>query len=558
VGREDDKSWLVFPTALLWRERGFHFPIGVCGFALLIILFWCAPGFAEGEMVDPPAVQEEPVDRPTEPRSAPPLDLVALDRPVNPETYLVGPGDELAVNVWGGVHRGFKVKVSPEASAILPTVGEISLSGLTLAQAKQAIRRQIGKVYPGVPATVTLVQVRSLKVVVAGAVEEPGIYLVTANVRASEAVETAGWLQTSSRRRIMLYRGDDTLRVDELRFALTGNEESNPYLTGGDCIYVPHARVTHGVFEVRGAVNRPGVFEIVEGDCLTDAIELAFGFTVDADTNAIELVRFVGADSLTAKHIIDLSVSGSTIGRNMALEPDDRIFVRPRIGYRPKSSVQIRGEVIKPGTYSITNGQTMFSTLLAWCGGLTERADASRATLVRGHRFQLGVDTDLRIRSIASELQTKTEREWILAHSLSPAGQVSIDLLRLLKTGDRAYDQPLWDGDVIDIPRFLPQINVIGRVRYPGVIPYEPERDLDYYLERAGGLSWRADRSNVFVVKGATGTPVERNKVKKLDAGDTIVIPTVREKKFWPILRDVMVVLGNVATLYLVIDQAVK
>lgn len=556
--REKNKPWSVLTFTRWWCVQGFRFSVCLGGLVLLVVLFWCAPGLAESETTDPTTAQEEPVDQPAEPRTRPPLDLIALDRPVNPKTYLVGPGDEIAVNVWGGVHRGFRVKISPEASAILPTVGEIPLSGFTLTQAKQAILRRIGKVYPGVPATVTLVQVRSLKVAVTGAVEEPGIYLVTANVRASEAIEIAGWQPTSSRRRIKLYRGDSTLRVDELLFANTGNEELNPYLTGGDRIYVPHVRNTHGVFEVWGSVNRPGVFEIVEDDRLTDAIELAFGFTVDADTTAVELIRFVGEDSLTAERMIDLSLSGLINGRRMALEPDDRIFVRPRPDYRPKSSVQIGGEVLKPGLYPIKNGQTMFSELLTWCGGITERADVSRATLVRGNRFQLGGDTDMRIRSIPGELRTRTEREWILAHSLSPPGQVSIDLEHLLQTNDNAYDQPLWDGDMIFIPRFLPQINVIGRIRYPGVIPYEPGRDLDYYLERAGGLSWRADRSGVFVVKGYSGTPVERKKIKKLDAGDTIVIPTVREKKFWPVLRDMMVVLGNVATLYLVIDQSVK
>jgi protein involved in polysaccharide export with SLBB domain len=111
---------------------------------------------------------------------------------------------------------------------------------------------------------------------------------------------------------------------------------------------------------------------------------------------------------------------------------------------------------------------------------------------------------------------------------------------------------------VIQIPRFISQVNVIGRVRRPGLIPYEPDRSLDYYIERAGGLAWRANDKDIFIVKGITGMPIEKQKLDKVDAGDTIVIPTKREKKFWPVFRDAMVVLGNVATLYLVIDQAVK
>jgi len=553
-----NKSGPACPSKRPCPARGFHFLICFFALALLAVLSGSSPVYGADKIIGTPQVGDEPVDRPTAPPAQPTLMLTALDRPVDPEVYLVGPGDELAVNVWGGVHRGFKVTVTPEASAIVPTVGEIPLSGMTLAQAKRSILRRIGKIYPGVPATVTLIQVRWLRVAVTGAVEEPGMCLVTANVRACEAIATAGWQETSSRRRIVLFRGGDTLRVDELRFARTGNEMFNPYLTEGDLIFVPHARVGHGVFEIYGSVNRPGIFEFVEGDRLEEAIELAFGFAVDADTTAVELVRFLGDDSLTAKHVIDLCISGPGLGRKMNLQPDDRIFVRPRIDYRLKASVRIAGEVIRPGRYPIENGRTLLSELLVLCGGVTERADLSRATLVRADRFLPGLGTNERIRSIPGELQTGIEREWILAHSLTPVGRVSINLKRLLQTGEKAYDLPLWDGDAVRVPRFLPQVNVIGRVQRPGLIPHIPGCDLDYYIERAGGLSWHADRSGVFVLKGTTGMPVEKKKVKQLDAGDTIVIPTVREKKFWPILRDAMVVLGNIATLYLVIDQAAR
>ncbi len=493
-----------------------------------------------------------------EPQPLTDRDLRALDRPIDSEFYLVGPGDKLSINVWGAVHQGFEVMVSPEATAIVPTVGEISLSGMTLIQAKAAILRQINRIYPGVPTTVTLVQVRSLRVAVTGAVKNPGMYRVTANVHACEAIELAGWSESSSRRRILLFRGDDTMYIDQLRFTHAGDESFNPYLTEGDCIFVPKARTRHGVFEINGAVKQPGVFEFVAGDRLEEAVKLAFGFTVDADTTTIELVRFINQDSSTTKRIINLSIPGLGIGRELELRSDDRIFVRLMVDYRPKATVTIRGEVTRSGKYPIENGQTLLSELFALCGGVTDRADLSRAILVRSSRFLIDTETDARMRSIPVELQTDPEREWILAHSLAPAGQVSIDLVRLLETGDIAYDLPLWQGDIVNVPRFLPQVKVIGRVRNPGLIPFEPGRDPDYYLERAGGFSWRADRRGTFVVKANTGTPVKKKKIKELDAGDTIVVPTVREKEFWPVFRDAMIVLGNVATLYLVIDQVVK
>lgn len=545
------------PTDLFeLRDAGCLWRILIAGLAAIIVVLSSA--FAMAAATDTVYILKQAGEKEEEPQLVAPHELRALDRPIDPESYLVGPGDRLSINVWGAVHQGFDITISPEATAILPTVGEIRLADMTLAQAKADLLRQIDKIYPGVPASITLVQVRSLRVAVTGAVKKPGMYQVTANVHACEVIETAGWRLSSSRRRILLFRGDNTLRVDQQRFAHTADEAYNPYLTEGDRIFVPIARTGHGIFEISGEVKQPGTFEFVTGDRLEEAIKLAFGFDLKADTTTIELVRFINRDSSTVKQIIDLSAPGSNGGREMALRDDDRIFVRSWIDYRPKAAVTIRGEVTRPGQYPIENGQTLLSELFELCGGVTERADLSRAVLVRSGRFLLDTDTDERMRSIPIELQTDPEREWILAHSLAPAGQVSINLVRLLETNDVAYDLPLWHGDVVDVPRFLPQIKVIGRVQHPGLIPYEPGRGPDYYLERAGGFSWRADRGGTFVVKANTGSPVKKKKLKKLEAGDTIVVPTVREKEFWPVLRDAMVVLGNVATLYLVIDQAIK
>jgi protein involved in polysaccharide export with SLBB domain len=540
-----------------WRSRLHRIrPALWAGLSLVGCLICAAPAW--GVNPDTVFVLRQTAEEPEEPVEVKQFNFKALDRSIDPASYLVGPGDRLSVNIWGAIHKGFDVPITPEATAIVPTVGEIPLLGLTLDRAKQVILTAIGRVYPGVPSSVTLVQVRTLKVAVAGAVKNPGMYEVTANVHASEAIDAAGWLPSSSRRRIYILRGNDTLQVDEQRFNQTGNEAFNPYLTEGDHIVVPEARVAHGVFEISGTLNRPGVFEFVPGDRLQEAIELAYGFTIEADTTSLELVRFVGLDSTVVERVIDLSAPAPQGGRELALQADDRIFVRSQLEYRPKATVTVLGEVARPGRYPIQSGQTLLSELFVMCGGLTSRADLAGATLSRSRGFLLDTDTDERMRSIPVELQTDSEREWILAHSLSPAGQVSIDLVRLLETQDVAYDLPLWDEDYVYVPRFLPQIKVIGRVTNPGLIPYEPNRGPDYYLERAGGYSWRADRRGTFVVKANTGSPLKKKKVKQLEAGDVIVVPTVRERQFWPILRDAMVVLGNVATLYLVVDQSIK
>lgn len=502
-------------------------------------------------------VREEPEEpEPSAPTGT--TEAYALDRPIDPETYVVGPGDQISVNVWGAVHQGYNLSVTPEASIIVPTVGEIDVRRMTLAQAKDAIQERLTDVYPDVPTSVTLVRIRLLRVAVAGAVKNPSIIQVTANVRASEVIDLAGWTDESSRRRILLYRAGDTLTVDAELFNRTGRDEHNPYVIEGDRIYVPQRRTQHGVIDVYGAVHLPGRFEYVPGDRLHDALQLALGLSLQADTTAVEINRFFGEDSLSTPIPVNLAQPEPNGGRQMLLHADDRVFVRWRTDYRPKAIVRVRGEVRSPGEYPIINGQTMLSEILARCGGPTERADLDKATLNRAGVYQPDVSTDQLVRSIPVELQTGPEREWILAHSLTPPGKVSINLIKLLVEGDPAYDLPLWDGDVINIPRFLPQVKVIGRVKNPGLIPYVPERNSEYYITRAGGFSWRAGKGDIFIVKASTGAPVKRDKVKKIEAGDTIVVPSKKDREFWPIFRDAMVVVGNLATLYLVIDQAVQ
>lgn len=122
----------------------------------------------------------------------------------------------------------------------------------------------------------------------------------------------------------------------------------------------------------------------------------------------------------------------------------------------------------------------------------------------------------------------------------------------------REYDVTLKSGDVINIPPKSMVVNVSGSVINPGLIPYEPQKGFKYYVDRAGGFSWKARKSKVLIIKGQTGERTKPSKRRKIDPGDTILVPEKPDRDYWKFFKDTMLVLGNIATIYLVIQQATE
>ncbi|RKY87382.1 hypothetical protein DRQ11_06345, partial [candidate division KSB1 bacterium] len=265
----------------------------------------------------------------------------ALEKTIEPDKYVLGPGDVLAVSIWGEPNTNFNLTVTPEGRLLIPTVSVLQVSGMTLSDAKKKIVKEIKKKYISGEVTVTLLSLRKFRVTVAGAVVRPGTVVVTAMDRVSDAIEKAGgflekvavtkqqeqtFLTTptrkemtvktsevktsaelitkeASKRNISLTRNSgQTFNVDILMYQITGRTEHNPYLLDGDIIYVPVKEEDVGIVGVYGAVKMPGEYEYVKGDRLADIIALAHGLTIDADVTQATIVRFE-ADNKTTRSI---------------------------------------------------------------------------------------------------------------------------------------------------------------------------------------------------------------------------------------------------------------
>jgi polysaccharide export outer membrane protein len=483
-----------------------------------------------------------------------------LEKSIDPEEYVVGTGDVLSVDLWGEINLSHRLKITPEGSLLIPRIGRVGVGGRPLKEAKKVIREAVMKSYKNVEVTVTLVELRRFKVSVAGAVKAPGIYAVFANTRVSEVITQAGGLfENSSSRNIEITHSDGTVsKADVLKFWRTGERTRNPYVLGGDLVLVPAREANINACGIYGAVKSPGEFEYVSEDSLLDLIDLSDGLTIDADFLRADLIRFNPDRNTTRAISINLEglISGNHPEGNIALLPDDRVFIRTIPDFHKKEQVTLNGEVFYPGEYDIEEDHTRLSEVVGTAGGFTADASLAEAEMIRVYNV---VDPEFeRLKNVPVADMTKSEYDYFKLRARETPGRVAVDFGRLFLEGQKEYDVVLKNGDVINIPPKSMVVNVSGSVVNPGLVPYERGQDYKYYITRAGGLSWKAREGKIQIVKGLTGERLRPSKSRRIDPGDTILVPEKPERDYWGFFRDTMIVLGNLATIYLVVQQATE
>jgi protein involved in polysaccharide export with SLBB domain len=492
--------------------------------------------------------------------SSPAEGMQILEKNIDPEEYVVGAGDVLSIDLWGEINFSYQVQITPEGNLLIPRVGSVEVSGKSLREAKEIIQEAIMTSYKNVRVTVTLIGLRKFKVTVAGAVSAPGIYSVFANTRISEVIAlVGGFLENSSLRNIVVTHSDGTWsKADVFRFWRIGDRTRNPYVLGGDLVFVPAREININTCGIYGAVKSPGEFEYTAEDSLLDLINLAYGLTMDVDFLRADLIRFNPDQHTTQTIAIDLEdvMSSNNPTNNLALMPDDRVFIRAIPKFHKKDQVTIKGEVLYPGVYEIEEDQTKLSEVIAKAGGFTPDASLAEAEMIRVYNV---VDPEFeRLKNIPVADMTKSEYNYFKLRSRETPGKVGVDFEKLFLQGRSEYDIALKSGDHVNIPPKSMVVNVSGSVVKPGLIPYKSGENYKYYVKRAGGFSWKARESKIQIVKGLTGERLRPSKSRKIDPGDTILIPEKPERDYWGFFKDTLIVFGNLATVYLVVQQATK
>jgi protein involved in polysaccharide export with SLBB domain len=451
----------------------------------------------------------------------PQSEKVLLDKKIDPENYILGPGDVLSIFTWGNYEGQYTLTVSPEGMLLIPAVGPVEVSGHTLNDAAEIISSNILSRFRNVEVVVSLANLRHFKVFVGGALKFPGAYPATPATRVSEIIENAGGFLGSEEE-------NDNYRSDFRESILGGKKASKR-----NVIVVSQNGDSTKADIIFGAVKNPGYFEYSERDSLDDLIELAHGLALNADSQNLEIVRFQPDNKKTFNFDVDLTAESWKI----ALQPDDRVYVKEIQDYHEKFQVSLLGEFKFPGYYAIV---------------------LQEAEMFRISKEEI-VDPEYeRLKNMEVADMSESEYEYFKIKSRSKPGRISVDFAGLFIDGDKNKDFVLRDGDKIRVPRKSKVVNIIGEVSNPGILPYVQGEDYRYYIGQAGGYSDRARKSGVSVINGITGEWKKADKGKPLEPGDTIWISEKKKRDYWGFIKDTLIFVGNLATVYLVIQQATK
>jgi protein involved in polysaccharide export with SLBB domain len=406
-------------------------------------------------------------------------------RIATPANYVLGPDDELVLNISGYQEANLRLKVQPEGTVNIPQVGLISVSGLTIDEATRRLKEKMSRAaYPNMSSgltklTVTLGNIRSIRITIIGAAK-PANYTVSSLTTVFNSLYLCGGPGAiNSYREIELRRGNKVIQKIDLYQLLTrGDESGNVLLKENDVINFPvyQKRIT-----INGEVKRTGVFEMLEGETINDLLFFAGGFTDKAYTANIAIKQVTE----TERKVKDLAKKDFA---SYHLNNGDDIQVGA-ILERFQNSVSITGAVNRPGQFELTSGLTI-SGLIKKADGVREDVFLQRAILTRTYEDK---------------------------HK----GSIAFNISEVLNGG--AADMPLYKGDEISVAAISDFINnysvlIEGEVRKPGSFPYKEHLSLKDVLFAAGNFTDAAATYRIEISRriNADGAPTPSDSIAQV------------------------------------------
>ena len=296
-----------------------------------------------------------------------------------PESYELGPGDELAISIWGAAENEYASKISREGYLKIERIGPVYLSGLTIVQAKTKLKDRLSKIYSGLNSNynkvfldVSLLSSRSIVVNITGSVKAPGTYTLSSLTSPLNAIYAAGGPNDNgSYRNIKIIRGGKQIHsIDLYDYFVKGNLKSFS-LRDQDVILIPSYKKR--VF-LNGEFKTNGIFEVKENESISDLLLYNGGIASFGTKSQVYIERIEG-----------LSKSIKTVSKNdfkAFLLNDGDIVEARRVGDEIKNSVSVEGAVMIPGQYELIKNPNIKS-LIKSAGGLKETALKERAYLIR-------------------------------------------------------------------------------------------------------------------------------------------------------------------------------
>jgi len=537
-----------------------------------------------------------------------------------PNNYVLGPGDQLVISIWGSTQTRSNHLINRDGNIFVDGVGQINLSGLDINAAEALLRNRFSEVYstlkgkrPSTFLNLSLGSLKSINVSFVGEVGSPGVHAVHPFSDVTTALLQVGGVDTvGSLRNIQVIRNDKSIiDFDFYEFLVNGQVSQNTRLVNGDVILVPPRK---SYVEIEGEVNRPGIYEAKNTDSVLDLINHAGALTVKAQPN-IELYELKNLnDRYTNNFAYNISYANVDVIQKYSAERLTKIRVIPVPDVTRE--ITILGQVKLPGTYAFQDSMKV-TDLLNITGGMddasflesiyTKEAEIIRQTPDNIYPKRISFNVDEVLSGDSSKdiflqnrdiILVRENRKYSVPKYVTMSGEINVPgkytIQKKEETLDdfidragsftpnayvnglqmyrdsaqvvlKGYDITVADGDSIFVPEAPGIITVQGQVNKQGQVQYVPGKSLKYYIERAGGYNYLADKKNVIVQYANGNVRKKKSFITSLLSisppirdGATITVYQAEPKAPFnatQFLAATASAATSIVTLYLLIDQ---
>ena len=428
----------------------------------------------------------------------------------NPDSgYMLDKGDVLQIQLVGQNDFNEELVINSDGSISVPDIGQITIAGLSLDEASRLIQSKVSSAFIGTEAFINLSGIRDVNILVTGNAQNPGIYTLTGNSNILHAISASGGIsEYGSLREINLLRNNTIIEsLDVYDLLIDGQYNLKKRLRSGDVVFVAARK---NIVTIDGAVNRPAKYEVSNEQNLDSIVKYANGISRTADRENFSLERILDG---TLKSI---PVRNNSQFKTIKAEDGDLIYIREH----PFRQAKISGAVLKPGSYTMAEGETIID-LIEKAGGFTDNAykfgaiyQNKDAKLINEQSkeilYQEFLDNIIAVSQqsggsfdLGPVIQLTQEIKNTEAN-----GRVVIDLLN-----DDSIDfYNIQEGDELFVPERNNVVYVYGEISTEGAVMYSELQDVEYFVEKSGGYKQFADNKSIYILHPNGESQLYRSK----------------------------------------------
>ena len=398
-----------------------------------------------------------------------------------PMDYILGAGDKMFIDVYGESESYFQAEISPEGYAILENIGPVNLNGLTLEKAKLRLTSRFKKVYPGIQAKKTFLNIsvgipRAIRINIAGEVNLPGTYNFSAFNTLYNALYVAGGItENATLRDIKLFRNNKLIStVDVYKFLTEGDGSSNVRLENNDLILV---NTYSNRISIDGAVKSPGKFEMKDEETLLDLLNYAGGLSENAFKKSIKLTRIIDGQL----KVVDINSDQFDFFKPM----DGDKYMIEKIIEKYNNRVIVNGAVFRPGTFSLTEEMTVKN--------LIDKAEGLKTDVFFDKAYITRTNEDYSTSTIALNLRDELKNPTFIFQEE--------DVLNILSINDLSEES---------------YIEISGQVNNPGIFPFSKNITLSDLILLAGGFKENATSNRIEINRRLSSNELNENNISEI------------------------------------------